>query len=61
MKWHGLFSFIVPPSLLLAFPELSLVRCERADTVDMCEEKEGREKLRNAAAWDHVGGILSGS
>ena len=44
MKWHGFFSFIVPPGLLLVFPELSLVHCDRADTVDKCEEKDSREE-----------------
>jgi hypothetical protein len=44
MKWHGFFSFIVPPSLLLVFPELSLVHCGRADTMDKCEEKDSREE-----------------
>ena len=44
MKWHGVFSFIVPPGLLLVFPELSLVHCGRADTMDKCEEKESCEE-----------------
>ena len=44
MKSHGFFSFIVTPGLLLAFPELSLVHCDRADTVDKCEEKDSREE-----------------
>ena len=44
MKSHGFFSFIVPPGLLLVFPELSLVHCDRADTVDKCEEKDSREE-----------------
>jgi hypothetical protein len=44
MKWHGFFSFIVPPGLLLVFPELSLVHCDRADTVDKCQEKHSREE-----------------
>ena len=44
MKWHGFFSFIVPPSLLLVFPELSLVHCGRADIIDKCEEKSSREQ-----------------
>ena len=44
MKWHGFFSFIVPPGLLLVFPELSLVHCDRVDTVDKCEEKDSREE-----------------
>jgi hypothetical protein len=44
MKWHNFFSFIVPPSLLLVFPELSVVHCGRADTMDNCEEKNGREE-----------------
>ena len=38
MKWHGFFSFIVPPGLLLLFPELSLVHCGRADTMECAEE-----------------------
>ena len=38
MKWHGFFSFIVPASLLVVFPELSLVHCGRADSMDeACE------------------------
>ena len=44
MKWHGFFSFIVPPGLLLVFPELSLVHCGRAGTMDKCEEKDSREE-----------------
>jgi hypothetical protein len=44
MKWHGFFSFIVPPGLLLVFPELSLVHCGRADNMDKCEEKSSREQ-----------------
>jgi hypothetical protein len=44
MKWHGFFSFIVPPGLLFVFPELSLVHGGRADTVDKCEEKDSREE-----------------
>ena len=44
MKWHGFFSFIVPPGLLLVFPELSLVHCGPADTMDKCEEKDSREE-----------------
>jgi hypothetical protein len=44
MKWHGFFSFIVPPGLLLVFPELSLVHCGRADIIDKCEEKSSREQ-----------------
>jgi hypothetical protein len=44
MKWHGFFSFIVPPSLLLVFPELSLVHCGRADNMDNCEAKDSREE-----------------
>jgi hypothetical protein len=44
MKWHGFFSFVVPPGLLLVFPELSLVLCGRADTMDKCEEKDSREE-----------------
>jgi hypothetical protein len=41
MNWHGFFSFIVPSSLLLVFPELTLVHCGRADTTEKCEEKNG--------------------
>jgi hypothetical protein len=44
MKWHGFFSFIVPPGLLLVFPELSLVHCGRADNMDKCEEKDSGEE-----------------
>ena len=44
MKWHGFFSFIVPPGLLWVFPELSLVHCGRADNLDKCEEKDSREE-----------------
>ena len=44
MKWHKFFSFIVPPGLLLVFPELSLVHCGRADIIDKCEEKSSREQ-----------------
>ena len=44
MKWHGFFSFIVPPGLLLVFPELSLVHCGRADNMEKCEEKCNREQ-----------------
>ena len=44
MKRHGFLSFIVPPGLLLVFPELSLVHCGRADTMDKCEEKDSREE-----------------
>ena len=44
MKWCGFFSFIVPPGLLLVFPELSLVHCGRADNMDKCEEKDSREE-----------------
>ena len=44
MKWHGFFSFIVPPSLLLVFPELSLVHCGRADNMDKCEAKDSGEE-----------------
>ena len=44
MKWQGFFSFIVPPGLLLVFPELSLVHCGRADNMDKCEEKDSREE-----------------
>jgi hypothetical protein len=44
MKWHVLFSFIVPASLLVVFPELSLVHCGRADSMDKCEEKDGRKE-----------------
>jgi hypothetical protein len=36
MKWHGFFGFIVPPGVLLVFPELSLVHCGRATTMDKC-------------------------
>ena len=43
MRWQVFFSFIVPPSLLLVFPELSLVHCGQADTMDKCEEKDSRE------------------
>jgi hypothetical protein len=45
MKWHGFFSFIVPASLLVAFPELSLLHCGRADSTDKCEEKDGRDQI----------------
>jgi hypothetical protein len=48
MKWHGVFSFIVPPGLLLVFPELSLVHCGRADAMDKCEEKDSYEEYRNS-------------
>src|ERR1700732_252947 len=61
MKWHGFFSFIIPPGLLLMFPELSLVHCGRADNMDKCEEKDSREEWRNAITWDHVGCMLFGS
>jgi hypothetical protein len=44
MKWHGFFSWIVPPGLLLVFPELSLVHCGRADTMDKCEEKDSPQE-----------------
>ena len=44
MKRHGFFSFIVPPGLLLVFPELSLVHCGRADNMEKCEEKDSREE-----------------
>ena len=44
MKWHGFFSWIVPPGLLLVFPELSLVDCGRADIMEKCEEKDSREE-----------------
>jgi hypothetical protein len=44
MKWHGFFSFIVPPSLLVVFPELSLVLCGRADTMNKREEKDGGDE-----------------
>jgi hypothetical protein len=44
MKWHGFFNFIVPPGLLLVFPELSLVRCGRADNMDNFEGKDSREE-----------------
>jgi hypothetical protein len=44
MKWHDFFSFIVPPGLLLVFPELSLVHGGRADAMDKCEEKDSREE-----------------
>ena len=40
MKWPYLFGFIVPPGLLLVFPELSLVRCGRPHAVHMHEEKD---------------------
>jgi hypothetical protein len=43
-KWHGFFSFTVPSGLLLVFPDLSLVDCSRADTMDKCEEKSSREE-----------------
>ena len=42
MKWHGFFSFIVPPGLLLVFPELSLVHCGLADTMGKRQEKDSR-------------------
>jgi hypothetical protein len=42
MKWHGFFSFIVPPSLLLVFPELSLVHCGLVDTMGKRQEKDSR-------------------
>ena len=44
MKLHGFFSFIVPPGMLLVLPELSLVDCGQADTMDKCEEKDSREE-----------------
>jgi hypothetical protein len=44
MKWQRFFSFIVPPGVLLVFPELSLVHCGRADNMDKCEEKDSREE-----------------
>jgi len=44
MKWHGFFSWIVPPGLLWVFPELSLVHCGRADTMDKREEKDSGEE-----------------
>jgi hypothetical protein len=44
MKWHGFFSFIVPPGLLFVFPELSLVHCGRVDNMDKGEEKDSREE-----------------
>ena len=44
MKWQGFFGFIVPPSLLLVFPELSLVHCDRADDMGKCEERDSREE-----------------
>ena len=44
MKRHGFLSFIVPPGLLLVFPELSLVHCGQADNMDKCEEKDSREE-----------------
>jgi hypothetical protein len=44
MKWRGFFDFIVPPSLLLAFPELSLVHRSRVDATDNCKPKDDREE-----------------
>jgi hypothetical protein len=44
MKWHGFFGFIVPPGVLLVFPDLSLVHWGRAATMDKCVEKDSREE-----------------
>ena len=43
MKWHGFFSWIVPPGLLLVFPELSLVHRGRGETMDEREDNNGGE------------------
>ena len=38
MKRHGFLSFIVPPGLLLVFPELSLVHRGQADNMEDRQE-----------------------
>ena len=43
MKWQCCFDFIVPPGLLLVFPEFSLVRYGRPYTMHMDEEQDIRE------------------
>jgi hypothetical protein len=43
MKWQCCFDFIVPPGLLLVFPEFSLVRYGRPYTMHMDEDRDIRE------------------
>ena len=43
MKLYYFVSCILAAGALLVFPELSLVHCGQADTMDKCEEKDSRE------------------